>query len=53
MIFVIFKVFKKFYYLIKAPAISLAYESPESDIMKLPPRDPIKDKLVNSRFVIK
>ncbi|KXJ20388.1 Sodium/potassium-transporting ATPase subunit alpha-2 [Exaiptasia diaphana] len=31
------------------PAISLAYEAPESDIMKRFPRDPKKDKLVNER----
>lgn len=31
------------------PAISLAYEGPESDIMKRRPRDPLKDKLVNER----
>ncbi len=33
------------------PAISLAYEAPESDIMKRQPRDPRKDNLVNHRFV--
>nr|AYN73065.1 sodium/potassium-transporting ATPase subunit alpha [Pinctada fucata] len=33
------------------PAISLAYEGPESDIMKRQPRDPIKDKLVNERLI--
>jgi len=33
------------------PAISLAYESAESDIMKRLPRDPFHDKLVNDRFV--
>ncbi|KAG8181917.1 hypothetical protein JTE90_012471 [Oedothorax gibbosus] len=31
------------------PAISLAYEKPESDIMKRRPRDPTIDKLVNER----
>jgi sodium/potassium-transporting ATPase subunit alpha len=31
------------------PAISLAYEEPESDIMKRHPRDPKRDKLVNER----
>ena len=31
------------------PAISLAYEQAESDIMKRMPRDPINDKLVNYR----
>ena len=31
------------------PAISLAYEQAESDIMKRLPRDPVHDKLVNSR----
>ncbi|XP_064595544.1 sodium/potassium-transporting ATPase subunit alpha-like isoform X2 [Liolophura sinensis] len=33
------------------PAISLAYESAESDIMKRQPRDPVKDKLVNERLI--
>ncbi|XP_071176809.1 sodium/potassium-transporting ATPase subunit alpha-like isoform X2 [Mytilus edulis] len=33
------------------PAISLAYEGPESDIMKREPRDPLKDKLVNERLI--
>ncbi|XP_077287532.1 sodium/potassium-transporting ATPase subunit alpha-like [Arctopsyche grandis] len=33
------------------PAISLAYEKAESDIMKRPPRDPINDKLVNERLI--
>ncbi|ESN98833.1 hypothetical protein HELRODRAFT_94925, partial [Helobdella robusta] len=33
------------------PAISLAYEQAESDIMKRMPRDPINDKLVNSRLI--
>jgi len=31
------------------PAISLAYETAESDIMKRLPRDPKHDKLVNDR----
>lgn len=31
------------------PAISLAYEQAESDIMKRQPRDPVNDKLVNER----
>jgi sodium/potassium-transporting ATPase subunit alpha len=31
------------------PAISLAYEEAESDIMKRKPRDPLHDKLVNER----
>ena len=31
------------------PAISLAYEQAESDIMKRVPRDPVNDKLVNHR----
>jgi len=31
------------------PAISLAYEAAESDIMKRMPRDPLHDKLVNDR----
>ncbi|KAK2705702.1 sodium/potassium-transporting ATPase subunit alpha-B-like isoform X2 [Artemia franciscana] len=33
------------------PAISLAYEKPESDIMKRKPRSPITDKLVNERLI--
>ena len=33
------------------PAISLAYEQAESDIMKRQPRDPKKDKLVNQRLI--
>lgn len=35
----------------QVPAISLAYEHAESDIMKRPPRDPFNDKLVNERFL--
>ena len=31
------------------PAISLAYEQPENDIMKRRPRDPKHDRLVNER----
>lgn len=34
----------------KVPAISLAYEAPESDIMKRQPRDPYRDNLVNRRL---
>lgn len=33
------------------PAISLAYERAESDIMKRQPRNPKKDKLVNERLI--
>ncbi|XP_067849038.1 sodium/potassium-transporting ATPase subunit alpha [Heptranchias perlo] len=33
------------------PAISLAYEQAESDIMKRQPRDPKADKLVNERLI--
>uniref|UniRef100_A0A8C3WBB3 Sodium/potassium-transporting ATPase subunit alpha n=1 Tax=Catagonus wagneri TaxID=51154 RepID=A0A8C3WBB3_9CETA len=33
------------------PAISLAYESPESDIMKRAPRNPKTDNLVNHRLI--
>uniref|UniRef100_H2Z2K8 Potassium-transporting ATPase alpha chain 2 n=1 Tax=Ciona savignyi TaxID=51511 RepID=H2Z2K8_CIOSA len=33
------------------PAISLAYEQAESDIMKRQPRNPIKDRLVNERLI--
>ncbi|GFS93279.1 hypothetical protein NPIL_588871, partial [Nephila pilipes] len=36
---------------LQVPAISLAYEHPESDIMKRQPRDPSKDKLVNERLI--
>ncbi|KAI9562820.1 alpha subunit of putative +/K+ ATPase [Daphnia sinensis] len=35
------------------PAISLAYEGPESDIMTLRPRNPLTDKLVNDRMISK
>merc|ERR1719320_492435 len=33
------------------PAISMAYEQAESDIMKRQPRDPFNDKLVNQRLI--
>ena len=33
------------------PAISLAYESPESEIMQRNPRNPKKDRLVNNRLI--
>uniref|UniRef100_A0A672MGS3 Sodium/potassium-transporting ATPase subunit alpha n=1 Tax=Sinocyclocheilus grahami TaxID=75366 RepID=A0A672MGS3_SINGR len=33
------------------PAISLAYEAAESDIMKRQPRNPHRDKLVNERLI--
>ncbi|XP_027489446.1 sodium/potassium-transporting ATPase subunit alpha-3-like, partial [Corapipo altera] len=33
------------------PAISLAYEAAESDIMKRQPRNPRSDKLVNERLI--
>merc|ERR1711970_647289 len=33
------------------PAISLAYEEAENDIMKRTPRDPLHDKLVNERLI--
>lgn len=33
------------------PAISLAYEAAESDIMKRQPRNPRTDKLVNERLI--
>lgn len=33
------------------PAISLAYETAESDIMKRQPRNPCRDKLVNERLI--
>jgi sodium/potassium-transporting ATPase subunit alpha len=34
-----------------APAISLAYENPELDIMKRPPRHPKLDHLVTSKLL--
>ncbi|XP_023312013.1 LOW QUALITY PROTEIN: sodium/potassium-transporting ATPase subunit alpha-4-like [Anoplophora glabripennis] len=33
------------------PAISLAYEKPETDIMTRHPRNPKKDKLINSKLI--
>lgn len=36
---------------IQVPAISLAYETAESDIMKREPRNPKSDKLVNERLI--
>ena len=33
------------------PAISMAYERPESDIMKRPPRNPYNNRLVNERLI--
>lgn len=35
---------------LKIPAISLAYEGVETDIMKRRPRSPKTDKLVNERY---
>lgn len=35
----------------QVPAISLAYEQAESDIMKRRPRNPYSDNLVNERFM--
>lgn len=35
----------------QVPAISLAYEAAESDIMKRQPRNPQRDKLVNERLI--
>lgn len=35
----------------QVPAISLAYEKAESKIMQRKPRDPQRDKLVNSRLI--
>lgn len=35
----------------QVPAISLAYEAAESDIMKRQPRNPRTDKLVNERLI--
>lgn len=40
-----------FLFLPQVPAISLAYESAESDIMKRQPRNPKTDKLVNERLI--
>lgn len=37
--------------LFEVPAISLAYEAAESDIMKRQPRNPLRDKLVNERLI--
>ena len=37
--------------LLQVPAISLAYESAESDIMKRAPRNSKTDKLVNHRLI--
>ncbi|KAJ8923103.1 hypothetical protein NQ315_001656 [Exocentrus adspersus] len=34
------------------PAISLAYEKPETDIMTRNPRNPKKDKLINRRLIL-
>lgn len=36
---------------LQVPAISLAYEAPESDIMKRQPRNAKTDKLVNYRLI--
>lgn len=36
---------------LQVPAISLAYEAAESDIMKRQPRNPRVDKLVNERLI--
>jgi len=35
------------------PAIALAYEKAESDIMNLPPRNPITDKLVTGKLLLR
>ena len=40
---------KKMAFLFQFPAISLAYESSEADIMKRKPRNPFKDNLVTQR----
>lgn len=34
-----------------AAAITLAYEKPEADVMLRPPRNPKKDRLVNTRLI--
>lgn len=38
-------------YFWQLPAISLAYERAENDIMKRQPRDPVGDRLVNERLI--
>ena len=38
-------------WLLQVPAISLAYEPAESDIMKRQPRNAQTDKLVNQRLI--
>ena len=38
-------------FFLQLPAISLAYEQAESDIMKRQPRDPVRDRLVNERLI--
>jgi len=35
------------------PAIALAYEKAESDIMSLPPRNPLTDKLVTGKLLLR
>lgn len=45
------KYFCVFAPLLQVPAISLAYEVAESDIMKRQPRNPMRDKLVNERLI--
>lgn len=40
-----------FFFYSQVPAISLAYEAAESDIMKRQPRNPARDKLVNERLI--
>lgn len=47
----LFSWLKSFFFVLKVPAISLAYEKAESDIMKRQPRDPLNDKLVNERWM--
>ncbi|KAF3423508.1 hypothetical protein E2986_10806 [Frieseomelitta varia] len=44
-------VFRRPVFQIEVPAISLAYEHAESDIMKRRPRDPYRDNLVNERLI--
>ena len=34
-----------------AAAITLAYEKPEADVLLRPPRNPRKDRLVNTRLI--
>ena len=50
LMYYVFYLFEEFIHA-KVPAISLAYEKAESDIMKRKPRDPKGDRLVNERLI--